>query len=779
MSSSTGTTTSTYIEEVPLNPPPPPSSSTPVVLTRTAIPSLTQGLDAGDVLEVYSLVRQAPLHGLANATLRVHKMALGFRFRPTDAAIVGRNKEPLELTLEYGPQRFGPLLLHEAMPFIQMDDDSAFVSWENVGKVYYTTEISSELYLSANYMASMKGAVLGRILQEAVNYAGQRRRYQPFSVYTAETRKELLRSSSSADFTEYMWRHLAELGVEVEPILVPPMYEARLWVAEVSKEIPDQRVAQRAATFYRKLYLCIESIAFGDYSAYMPTSSPSLSFSPTALPTQTVSPSLSPSSAPTKPANTTSPSAAPRTQRPTLRSNETFVGGRGDVTLPPTALKTIGTNHGTGTQNQTVNGAADSDTQGSSEQEGGGGNHGTKWRYRTRHLDEKVSLENTTSAAPTDSISQVPSAAPTVHPLPSSGQDVENAQKAAQEAQDKANEAKEAAHTEGDSKAADAAQAAASAAQKAADATSNAASQAAMASLLSGDGHTMSSIISTCFSNPLYDIASIDRNGTFTSHAYLYRDGSLYYKLNMTSPFFDIVKVERTLPKATTFADYGSGGDFVDWTLAIFLLGTVVLGLLVILQQIGFHFFEPLYKCQTWFFNPRQTRRTPDFNGSSEERGQEPVFMHGEEAIPLSMGGRLTSISPIRQQTLYNGAMNETSAKIGLPDLPGPNNRAISPALSFRGGNGSSGDSFGEIELQRFVSNTPQRRDRSDSFDSAYSNESFSRDSPDPTSGAFRKRFARNPDLVDLPHLKSKSKVAVPVGLNDSGSDGDPFGSDF
>ena len=100
-------------------------SALPRVLTHSIIPTLTQGLDASDVIECYALVRSAPLHGIANSTIHIDKMALGMRYRPSGGGAGSTHqqraeKKPVELTIEYGPQRFGPQLHHEAMPIIHV-----------------------------------------------------------------------------------------------------------------------------------------------------------------------------------------------------------------------------------------------------------------------------------------------------------------------------------------------------------------------------------------------------------------------------------------------------------------------------------------------------------------------------------------------------------------------------------------------------------------------------------------------------------------------------------
>jgi hypothetical protein len=780
-------------------------SATPRVLTKNVIPTLTQGLDASDILEVYALVRDAPLHGIANSTLHIQKMALGVRYRPSGVRDL---KEPMELTLEYGPQRMGPSFSHEAVPFVQVEDTSSFIAWDNVGKVYYTTKIVTQNYLSSYYMASMTGAVLDKILAQAVDYSERRRRYQPFAVYSSENKKEL-KSSSGADFTQFMWKHLAMLGVEIEPILPPPVYEARLWVSSWQKVIPEAAVAQAAATYYQKLYQCLESIATNDYGAYIPSALPTVSPAPTPGPTQQRIPSAKPSE---ENANTGEEAAAnpsaPDSNSPMDKTNSTTIpdadsnvpaddsatdaDGTEDETAPqpedgvPENEPSENKDESQGENDDDISPSDDSNHLDEDNQTSDNGDN--RLRYMRRRLDEDEifdddiddgsekeeedseinDVESLDVKAVSEESANKPSALGTATPtpteleppaLPSSGQDVEKAQQAAQEAQIAADEAENAATTEEDTKSAEAAQVAAHAAQAAADATSDAAAQAAMDGLLSGDGAVMSSIASTCFSNPQYDIASVDENGTVTSEAYLYRDGSLYYKLNLTSPYLEVVKVNRPLPKVVLISDYGSGGDFVDWVLALAVLGLVALTVVVILQQMGYQYIASLFRCQRWFFNPRKY----DYEGNAvfveDEEGA--PFRFGQDSIPLSMGGR---VSPRSRRNVRPPAAPdvENDSDVLVPELSRSGRSDTEPSSSARP---NSNNGFGEVELSTIPSRMRPARaiSRSDSQGSLSDEDFGIREGP-----VLPERLARDPNLVDLPDLKSKSKVAVPVGGNGS-----------
>lgn len=781
-------------------------SATPRVLTRNDIPTIIQGLDASDVLEFYALVRPAPLHGIANSTLTIQKMVLGVRYRPRGANPPQRVKEPVELTLEYGPQRLGPLLDHEAMPFIQIEESASFIAWENVGKVYYSTKIVSENYLSSYYMASMTGAVLNKMLAQAITYAEKRRRYQPFTVYSSESGK-VLKSSSGTDFVQFMWRHLAKLGVEIEPILPPPIYEARLWVSSLKTVVPEGNVAQKAAAFYQNLYQCLESIATSDYTAYMPSPAPTLSSQPTSLPTiKQIS-----SQAPTVEAidnDEEKPVGALDTKPATPESNPPETNtDNGDASRLP--QNTTDTSKATNPPEDEASVEQDNSGENDVESEENdphrkvedGGDAKTRLRHGRRRMDEEedtkeegeddIILSDKDSTASegksgqedshvdefddegnndVDESTEKATSAPSVlgsnepsEPEDSGNEfptpDAEKAQQAAQDAQIAANEAKNAAQTEGDTKAADAAQAAANAAQAAADATSKAAAQAAMEDLLSGDGTSMSEIVTSCFTNPQYGIVSVDEDGIVSTEAYLYKDGSLYYKLNLTSPYFEVAKLSRPLPKAVQLSDFGSGGNFVDWTLFFFLIGMMFLGVLVILQQMGKKYINSLYRCQLWFFNPRKM----DYEGDAiVENG---VFQFGEDAIPLSMGGRLTN-SPIRGYTRVGNGMENGPSMPTLSDSDERTPRALQIKAS------GSSDDLGQVELTTISNGAWKRRSVGDGSPDYESREYGSRGSisDDEFDLGFPERLIRDPDLVDMPDLKSKTKVAVPVGSSVVGS---------
>jgi len=318
--------------------------SIPKILTHEVVPTLLQQLDASDVLECYYLSRNALLDAplFHNATVR--KMAIGLRYDPPAKS----HKAPLELTLEYGPQRVGDLLDRESTPSLQSDDNHHW-SWENKGYVYYTTSSIAQQFQwkSAYYMASLTGAVLETLLQKSVAYNFRRPHYQPFTVLlvntntnddshstssssttsTTQNNKVMLKSSSSSDFVYDMWSELVTMGVDLRPILMPPTYRVELFtngpVEKVSGYNDGRLITDEAASFYQKFQACWTALATLDYSAFVTTTeAPSSSVMPT---TSAGESSSSLSSVPTTTLTVTTPSpssaAAANTQSPTTTNN--------------------------------------------------------------------------------------------------------------------------------------------------------------------------------------------------------------------------------------------------------------------------------------------------------------------------------------------------------------------------------------------------------------------------------------------------------------------------
>jgi hypothetical protein len=95
---------------------------------------------------------------------------------------------------------------------------------------------------------------------------------------------------------------------------------------------------------------------------------------------------------------------------------------------------------------------------------------------------------------------------------------------------------------------------------------------------------------------------------------------------------------------------YSGGGNVVDWTLALMILGLFAIFILLLLQQIlgrNLRIIRPLYKFQRWFFDPLEHPLDDMVDDERGEmgviKGQGTEYNFGEDVIPLSMGGRRPS----------------------------------------------------------------------------------------------------------------------------------------
>ena len=202
---------------------------------------------------------------LPSGPVRIHKPALAFRYRPrvvsheefssSSSSSPHEHRKYFELTLEYGPERTGATRTFESLPVIQMDtelmaeagndDFGKFATWSNDGRVYYSTHISDE-WSDAYYMTSITGVVVEKIIQRAAEYNNKRPRYQPFEVISKPSGKLLLKSSSADDFVWEMFHDLADLYVEIDPLLVPARGRVQFYVSDPDEnEMNEQEGDQR------------------------------------------------------------------------------------------------------------------------------------------------------------------------------------------------------------------------------------------------------------------------------------------------------------------------------------------------------------------------------------------------------------------------------------------------------------------------------------------------------------------------------------------------------
>lgn len=471
-------------------------------------------------------------------------------------------------------------------------------SVQSIAKIYYALSISDEEWDHAYYMAPLTGAVLSKVLNDyIIDYPNLHPRYQPFSVVEKSSGKAVLNSSNSEDFVWNVIRKLANMYVAIDPILAPKRYTLQLTVEDVKRDVSrldgnllmtsydvkdengvvherKQNVANYAADFYYKLYSCMDAIKTGDYSMYHKTVSPSAS--PTTL-----GPTFSPSMAPTvrvttgkkEKSNNSTDDELDDDQGKTLLVDESLAESLEDDDYYMSQPETDGAEDVIRNLRNanTVKKAADDVDTGSTVNE-----------------DEELEI-----VASKDEDKNV---------IPFVG----DAKIAAEEAEKAAEYAKEAAESTEDVKATEAAELAAVAAKKAVQATSEAANEAAMESILSGDGDLMMNVIQTCFSDPKYGIQNVpenEGNETLSVNAYLYVDGSHYYRLNLTSPFVSVESVIQPLPKVNFVPDGKS--DVVDVGLAFAIFGAFVFGVIVMLHHIRVLRWDDRLQFK-WFFHPSE-----------------------------------------------------------------------------------------------------------------------------------------------------------------------------
>ena len=737
----------------------PASSETPAilpqVLTRSTIPNLAiTSLDAGDVLECYYLTRNTLLHG---TTIQITKSALGLRYRHRRATGLKYDRRRLELTIEFGPARAGNTLLHESIPRVIEDHvgenvdspfSSANVLWDNEGKVYYSEFIDTDTYSTANYLASVSGALLSKLLNSAVDYVDsfsgknkRRRRYQPFSVYLASSLrsqpssdnlnisqdplqpKQLLKSSTDTDFLQYLFASLVEMGVELKPVILPVVTEIRLHAMDMVKV--QTGTSLLPVMFYRKLSDCIKAIGSLDYSVYNISKSIATS-GPTQSPTLAAG-----ESSPTLPSMIVRPPSFeihPTTQLPVSSSQVPSIES---PNLPRRML-----------MNDTSNVDAPS---------------------------EASLVSNSSLAYPT----VLPTLLPTISPQESANNmdmatHQEQAANAAQQAQEAA-DAAGAADTEDE--AVSAAQQAAAYAQKAASVTANQAAVMARDAISSGIGNSVAQAVSLCFSDPLYGIAlpstvkmfnqtSSNENTSVaslpsSSTVYLYWDGVFYYRMNLTAPYVTAVSHTRPMPKPLSVGI--SREDFEDWSIALFIAMCAGVGFILLLQQVmgrNLKVIRPLYRFQRWFFQPTQFDWSQMLEESEASRAFGLGYIFGEEAIPLSMGGRKNE----NNSTIFDivGSSFRSSGTRCVPDDFDDMNQ--------------SDHVLGDMELvNRSQFRTPPLKNGDDVVFRSYEKiSSFHSDFSDveEDSDVNAARLFRDPNYVDLPNLTSSSKVAMPVSVS-------------
>lgn len=152
---------------------------------------------------------------------------------------------------------------------------------------------------------------------------------------------------------------------------------------------------------------------------------------------------------------------------------------------------------------------------------------------------------------------------------------------------------------------------AAEAAKKAKDATVLARSKSHAEALMSGNGELMTSVLSTCFSDPKYGIRKTEEVQIYESnrsvednylkkeqgenervtekkdstYAYIYLDGDVFIRLNLTAPYWGTASAFQSIP--TPLSKPEGKSDAVDWAIFILILASTAFGFLVMAHQIG------------------------------------------------------------------------------------------------------------------------------------------------------------------------------------------------
>jgi hypothetical protein len=730
--------------------------SLPRVLTRSVIPTLAvTSLDAGDAVECYHLTRSALLQG---TNIRITKSALGVRYRrpANEMMYYSDQEEPpsqrLELTIEFGAARAGPDLTQESMPHLvyRRDDinnstnnnnsnNSAVdnnaipigVDWDNAGRVYYTERIDSETYTTANYLASLSGTVLTKLLQSALDFVTlppsthkhdskrsksssssststnptsatrQRvRRYQPFDVYLvsndtvtttgsgrgiSEEQKQqqqqlIFRSSNDADFVEHVLAALAELGVAIQPVILPTSFTIQLHAATAIQKIkivpatdsstqpqPQQHSPPTLTTsfsaipmdathptmFYQKLFSCVQAIASANYTAYNTSVAKTIT-----NPTVPTAPATTGAAGNNASATTAAPVSSTRApvsmivrppraltkdaqKSPSIshRQLQQVAAVTGTGTAAPVALSN-------GVSEQLLQSAVVSATKPPQTSAAAAALVVNATIPPTRApIAKKARITTAPTLLPIVSLpttmAPFPNTTGTLAPLPEEPDSMathqEQATAAAEQAQHAANAA-DAAGTEDE--AVSAAKEAAVYAHKAATVTAQQAASMARDAILSGVGSSVAQAVALCFSDPLYGLVtassstSLSMNGTNTTEAsnstsalskrsmttaYIYWDGIYYYQVNLTAPYVTVASSVRTMPQPPVM---GIGAeDFVDWAIALLLLACASIGFLLLLQQVmgrNLKVIRPLYRYQRWFFAPTHFAWKDVVNDDSE-----------------------------------------------------------------------------------------------------------------------------------------------------------------
>jgi len=184
------------------------------------------------------------------------KSALAFRyFRSPLSSFYSTPKPPFQYTIEFGPHRTPD----GADAAVHLCDNGKYpVQWDDTARVYHSDTFDPKEWDTAVYLAPISGAVLTRLLGDAARFrVGER--YQPFSVldWNDPQGKPLVESSTSDDFVWDMFNRLADMDVDIHPVLVPVRRNVAFHASYV--EIVDARerfVKRKIKKFYSNFRTC-------------------------------------------------------------------------------------------------------------------------------------------------------------------------------------------------------------------------------------------------------------------------------------------------------------------------------------------------------------------------------------------------------------------------------------------------------------------------------------------------------------------------------------------
>ena len=321
--------------------------------------------------------------------------------------------------------------------------------------------------------------------------------------------------------------------------------------------------------------------------------------------------------------------------------------------------------------------------------------------------------------------------------------------------------------------------------QTAAEATAIAMSQTAQQNLLSGSGSLMTSALLPCISAASHN----SKNPSF----YLFVDGTTYYRLDLTYPYWDAVTLHPNMPIARPTRV--GNGDFIDWMFVLMIAGGFFYGIYKILLKSRLIEKENFYVCWTRIFGSSNNwdmdlSLHPLSLGSGEVMtvGGGKPHNFALDAIPISMGGKMNNkinhapvigkkdgvmiVGEKRVESYMDEEDLTNDQGLELGNMKGKDGSLMNDVSDISAINGKftalsqDDENFDERQMEDSIEDIDSGALRSSrSYSKHTSNSIRNSRSPDKRNmiDSHSVRVQRDPDLVDLPNLVSTSKVATPV----------------